>query len=564
MGRTPHRGSAKSAAAARASGPRASRAVGRPVSDAMRTRPSRLLDWGAPSPAPSDPGPPPHPAAYRNERAVNARPLSVAVIGAGPAGIYASDILSKSGLDVSIDLFERLPAPYGLVRYGVAPDHPRIKQIIVALYKILQRGDIRLIGNVEVGRDISVAELHEHYDALVFSTGADTDAPLDIPGADAPECYGGADFVSWYDGHPDHPRTWDLSAKEVAVIGVGNVALDISRILAKHTADLMVTEIPANVAEVLAASPVTDVHVFGRRGPAQVKFTPLELRELGKQPDVDVTVDEEDFEYDEGSQAALAASNQQRQVVKALEGYAMAEPEDLTASHRIHIHLFSAPHEVLTDEDGHVRALRTERTRLTGDGTVTGTGVYRDWPVQAVYRAVGYASTPVKGLPFDSENHVLPNAGGRVLGEDGEPITGVYATGWVRRGPVGLIGSTKSDAQETITNLVADAQAGLLHADTDDASQVGHDAVTVLLTRRGVPFTTWQGWELLDAYERQLGQDYGEVVVTSGQSKGRERVKVVSREAMTAISRSQEVPEDLIAAPEADRVPDRVAHRLEG
>ena len=495
---------------------------------------------------------------------MNARPLSVAVIGAGPAGIYASDILSKSGLDVSIDLFERLPAPYGLVRYGVAPDHPRIKQIIVALYKILQRGDIRLIGNVEVGRDVSVAELREHYDALVFSTGADTDAPLDIPGVDAPECYGGADFVSWYDGHPDHPRTWDLSAKEVAVIGVGNVGLDIARILAKHAEGLMVTEVPANVAEILRTNQATDVHVFGRRGPAQVKFTPLELRELGKQPDVDVLVDEEDFEYDEGSQAALAASNQQRQVVKALEGYAMAEPEDLTASHRIHIHLFSAPHEVLTDEDGHVRALRTERTRLTGDGTVTGTGVYRDWPVQAVYRAVGYASTPVKGLPFDSENHVLPNAGGRVLGEDGEPITGVYATGWVRRGPVGLIGSTKSDAQETITNLVADAQAGLLHADTDDASQVGHDAVTVLLTRRGVPFTTWQGWELLDAYERQLGQDYGEVVVTSGQSRGRERVKVVSREAMTAISRSQEVPEDLIAAPEADRVPDRVAHRLEG
>ena len=495
---------------------------------------------------------------------MNARPLSVAVIGAGPAGIYASDILSKSGLDVSIDLFERLPAPYGLVRYGVAPDHPRIKQIIVALYKILQRGDIRLIGNVEVGRDVSVAELREHYDALVFSTGADTDAPLDIPGVDAPECYGGADFVSWYDGHPDHPRTWDLSAKEVAVIGVGNVGLDIARILAKHAEDLMVTEVPANVAEILRTNQATDVHVFGRRGPAQVKFTPLELRELGKQPDVNVLVDEEDFEYDEGSQATLAASNQQRQVVKALEGYAMAEPEDLTASHRIHIHLFSAPHEVLTDEAGHVRALRTERTRLTGDGTVTGTGVYRDWPVQAVYRAVGYASTPVKGLPFDSENHVLPNAGGRVLGEDGEPITGVYATGWVRRGPVGLIGSTKSDAQETITNLVADAQAGLLHADTDDASQVGHDAVTVLLTRRGVPFTTWQGWELLDAYERQLGQDYGEVVVTSGQSRGRERVKVVSREAMTAISRSQEVPEDLIAAPEADRVPDRVAHRLEG
>ena len=224
--------------------------------------------------------------------------LNVAVIGAGPAGIYASDILSKSGLDVNIDLFERLPAPYGLVRYGVAPDHPRIKQIIVALYKILQRGDIRLIGNVEVGRDVSVAELHEHYDAIIFSTGADTDAPLNIPGADAPECYGGADFVSWYDGHPDHPRTWPLEAKEVAVLGVGNVGLDISRVLAKHAEDLMVTEIPENVAEILKTNPCTDVHVFGRRGPAQVKFTPLELRELGKQRDVDVLVDEADFEYD--------------------------------------------------------------------------------------------------------------------------------------------------------------------------------------------------------------------------------------------------------------------------
>ncbi|SHE25651.1 FAD-dependent oxidoreductase [Actinomyces glycerinitolerans] len=493
---------------------------------------------------------------------MNARPLNVAVIGAGPAGIYASDILSKSGLDVNIDLFERLPAPYGLVRYGVAPDHPRIKQIIVALYKILQRGDIRLIGNVEVGRDISVAELHEHYDALIFSTGADTDAPLDIPGIDAHEAYGGADFVSWYDGHPDHPRTWPLEARQVAVIGVGNVALDISRILAKHVEDLMTTEIPANVAETLAKSPVTDVHVFGRRGPAQVKFTPLELRELGKQPDVDVTVDEEDFEYDEGSREALAASNQQRQVVKALENYAMQEPEELTASRTIHIHLFQAPAAILTDDAGHVRALRTERTRLNGDGTVSGTGEFRDWPVQAVYRAVGYAGSPIEGLPFDADRHVIPNAGGRVLGDDGEPLTGIYATGWIRRGPVGLIGSTKSDAQETITNLVADANAGLLHATTEDESQVGHDALLALLDSRDVPYTTWEGWELLDAYERHLGEEYGEVTVTGGESKPRERVKVVARDAMTAISRSTEVPDDLIGQPDPDRVPERVAHRL--
>ena len=205
---------------------------------------------------------------------------NVAVIGAGPAGIYASDILSKSGLDVNIDLFERLPAPYGLVRYGVAPDHPRIKQIIVALYKILQRGDIRLLGNVEVGRDITIEDLHAHYDAIIIATGADRDAPLNIPGVDLPQSYGAADFVSWYDGHPDYPRTWPLEAKSVAVLGVGNVALDVSRVLAKHVEDMLVTEIPENVAKGLAENPVTDVHVFGRRGPAQVKFTPLELRRI--------------------------------------------------------------------------------------------------------------------------------------------------------------------------------------------------------------------------------------------------------------------------------------------
>ena len=328
-------------------------------------------------------------------------PLNVAVIGAGPAGIYASDILSKSGLEVNIDLFERLPAPYGLVRYGVAPDHPRIKQIIVALYKILQRGDIRLLGNVEVGRDVTIDDLRDHYDAIIIATGADRDHPLDIPGVDLPESYGAADFVSWYDGNPDYPRTWPLKAREVAVLGVGNVALDVARVLAKHAEDMLKTEVPANVAEGLAENPITDVHVFGRRGPAQVKFTPLELRELGKVPDVDVIVSEEDFDFDEGSEEALRASNQQRQVVKTLTSYAMADPEEHTASRRIHIHLFQAPVEIVADEDGHVKALRTERTALNGDGSVSGTGVITTWPVQAVYRAVGYYSSPIPGLPFD-------------------------------------------------------------------------------------------------------------------------------------------------------------------
>ncbi|GAA1632529.1 FAD-dependent oxidoreductase [Georgenia ruanii] len=460
----------------------------------------------------------------------SSRPLSVALVGAGPAGIYAADILSKSGLEVSIDLFERLPAPFGLVRYGVAPDHPRIKQIIVALYKILQRGDIRLIGNVDVGQDVTLEELQKHYDAVIFSTGSDRDAPLNIPGVELPGSFGAADFVSWYDGHPDVPRTWPLEAKEVAVVGVGNVALDVARMLAKHVDDLMVTEIPDNVAEGLRRSPVTDVHVFGRRGPAQVKFTPLELRELGKVPDVDVIVYDEDFQFDAGSEEAIRSSNQTKQVVKTLMDWTLRDPAERTASRRIHLHFLHRPVEILGD--GKVEAIRTERTELTGDGSVRGTGEFVDTPVQAVYRAVGYFGSAVSGLPFDERSGVIPNTEGRVLGADGEYLPGVYATGWIKRGPVGLIGSTKSDAQQTIAHLVEDAQAGLLHARSEDEAGVGHDAMLAALEAAGVRYTTWEGWELLDAFERSLAERYNGL--------DRERVKVVQRETMTAISRGEE------------------------
>ena len=223
-----------------------------------------------------------------------ARPLRVAVVGSGPAGVYAADILTKSEavksgeLTVSIDLFDRYPAPYGLIRYGVAPDHPRIKGIVNALHKVLDRGDIRFFGNVDYGTDLSIEDLRTHYDAVIFATGAIKDADLNIPGIELEGSYGGADFVSWYDGHPDVSREWPLDAKEVAVIGNGNVALDVARVLSKHADDLLVTEIPDNVYAGLKASPVTDVHVFGRRGPAQVKFTPLELRELSHSKDVDI------------------------------------------------------------------------------------------------------------------------------------------------------------------------------------------------------------------------------------------------------------------------------------
>lgn len=447
------------------------------------------------------------------------RPLRVAVVGAGPAGIYTADMLLKADrdFDVSIDLFERLPAPFGLVRYGVAPDHPRIKGIIAALEKILDRGDVRFFGNVEFGTDLKLDNLREFYDAVVFSTGCGRAAELDVPGIDLPGSFGAADFVNWYDGHPDVPRTWPLDAGSVAVIGAGNVALDVARILAKDADDLLATDIPDNVYQALRSSAVTDVHVFARRGPAQAKFTPLELRELGHLSGVDVIVYPEDFEFDEGSSAAVSASNQTKQVVRTLTNWTLNEPAG--QPRRLHLHFLHAPTAVLGVD--RVEGLRTERNRLTGDGSVTGTGEFHDWEVQAVYRAVGYFGSPLTDLPFDSRRGVIPNAAGRVLDLDGEPMSGVYTTGWIKRGPVGLIGNTKGDALETITNLIAD-RAGLA-----EPASPGEAAIIEYLDERGVEYTDWSGWRALDGYERALGA-----------SQVRDRVKVVPREEMLRVSRS--------------------------
>ena len=460
------------------------------------------------------------------------RPLRVAVVGAGPAGIYASDILSNSALDVSIDLFERLPAPFGLVRYGVAPDHPRIKQIIVALHKVLSRGDVRLIANVDYGVDVKLEDLRQFYDAVIFSTGSIKDAQLNIPGIDLDGSYGAADFVSWYDGHPDVPRTWPLEAEQVAVIGAGNVALDVARILAKHADDLLPTEIPANVHEILKSSPVTDVHVFARRGPAQVKFSPLELRELGHVPDVDIVVYPEDFDFDEGSEAAINSSNQTKQVVKTLVDWTLKDPAQNKASRRLHLHFLHSPAEVL-GENGKVVGFRTERTALQGDGTVKGTGEFTDWPVQAVYRAVGYFGSSLPEIPYDDVKGVITNREGRVVDIDGNQVPGVYATGWIKRGPVGLIGHTKSDASETIRHLVEDVTGvadGEAPGDLDGgrtAPQGAPEAILEFLAGKGVEYVEWAGWELLDAHERSLGE-----------AEGRERVKVVPREEMVTIARA--------------------------
>lgn len=451
--------------------------------------------------------------------------LRVAIVGAGPAGIYAGNILTHSVTDaggtVAIDLFESLPAPYGLIRYGVAPDHPRIKGIVNSLHEMLDAGTTRFVGNVEVGRDISIDELQERYDAVILATGAIRDAALDIPGIDLDGSYGAADFVAWYDGHPDVPTTWPLDQREVAVIGNGNVALDVARVLAKHAVDLRPTEIADNVLAGLEASAVTDVHVFGRRGPADIKFTPIELRELGEVPDVDIVVHDEDFA---DADPANAANNQLKVMLRVLNGWRTRETTG--ASRRLHLHFYHSPVEVLGD--GRVEGIRFERTEPAGDGRVRGTGEFREIAVQQVYRAVGYYGSPVIDAPFDARAGVVSNVEGRVTdsaltaGADAPVIDGLYATGWIKRGPVGLIGHTKSDAMETIAHLVSDVEGGRLSAPTVDGD------VLDLLEEREVEYTTWDGWLALDAHERELGATHLHT---------RERVKVVPRDEQVRISR---------------------------
>jgi len=449
------------------------------------------------------------------------RAVRIAVVGAGPAGIYVADVLMKTDTQVSIDLFERQPAPFGLIRYGVAPDHPRIKGIITALHQVLDKPQVRLLGHVEYGVDIKLEDLQRFYDAVVFTTGAEKDRDLDIPGIDLPGSFGGADFVSWYDGHPDVPRTWPLEARSIAVVGAGNVGLDVARILSKTADELLVTEIPTNVHAALVASPVQEVHIFARRGPAQAKFTPLELRELDHSPNVEVIVNPEDIEYDDGSVASINADNQTKLVVRELERYALRTAEQGLGQRprKLFLHFFESPVEVTGQ--GRVEGFRTERTEYTGDGSVRGTGELHDWPVQALYRCVGYRSSELPGLPWDARNHVVPHAAGRVLDIDGEHLPGVYVNGWVKRGPVGLIGHTKGDAIETVKSLLEDLPTG------PTAAEPTREAVTDFLEQRGVAYTTWDGWHLLDSHERSLGEPHG-----------RARIKVVEKQEMIEVSRA--------------------------
>ncbi|MGH3273230.1 MAG: FAD-dependent oxidoreductase [Streptosporangiaceae bacterium] len=460
--------------------------------------------------------------------------LDVAIVGSGPAGLYTAEALIKqaAALDVParvhVDVLDRLPTPYGLVRYGVAPDHKSIKSIAEYLRGVLEHDQVHFAGGVHLGDDVSRDDLLASYDAVVYATGAMRDRRLGVPGEDLPGSVAATDFVNWYCGHPDvDPAAFSLDAESVAVIGVGNVAVDVARILARRPEELRETDVSQPVLAALAASKVREVHMIGRRGPAQAKFTAKELRELGELADVDVVIGDGEADLNAfdptGESAGLAVSDRHvRGNYTVISGWAGRQPGG--APRRLTIRFWLRPVEVLGA--GRVTGLSLERTRLDAAGRLTGTGELETLDAQLVLRSVGYQSVPLPGVPFDARSHTVPNAAGRVLGPDGAPLPGEYVSGWLKRGPTGVIGTNKSDAAETVRSLLADLaggpgpgdvqvpRAGLLPLPPALPSASGErggraGALHALLGERGVRAVSYADWLRVEVAEQELAAALG-------------------------------------------------------
>ncbi|MGH4025172.1 MAG: FAD-dependent oxidoreductase [Pseudonocardiaceae bacterium] len=442
-------------------------------------------------------------------------PVRVAVIGSGPSGLYAADELSKHDA-VSVDVLDRLPCPYGLLRYGVAPDHLKMKSLEITLRKILERPGVRFLGGVELGSGVSVDELRSYYDAVVYATGSPVDRRLSVPGEDLPGSFSATQFVAWYCGHPDAAvDAFTLDAHSAVVIGVGNVAVDVTRILAKTADELHATDMPEHVLKVLDASAITDVHIVGRRGPAQAKFTTKELRELGELANADVVVDPDELVLDEAGKEAVETNKTIRRNLETLQEWSARPLQG--RPRRVHLRFLLAP--VSVHGTVRVESVECERTALDGSGGVTGTGETITLDAQLLLRSVGYRGLPLPGVPFDERAGVIPHVQGRVQ-RDGSASTGEYVVGWIKRGPTGVIGTNRGDAKETIEALLADRDA-LPRAPHRDP-----DAITTMLAQRDAGVVTWAGWEAIDAAEQALGA-----------AAGRRRIKIADLQALLAAAR---------------------------
>lgn len=433
----------------------------------------------------------------------SSRPLRVAVVGSGPSGFYATEALFKSGRSVLVDMFDRLPSPFGLVRGGVAPDHAKIKNVIRVYERIAASPLFSFFGNVTIGRDLSVAELQVHYDAVIFAYGAETDNRLGIAGEDLLGSHTATEFVGWYNGHPDHSaKHFDLSSEVAVVVGQGNVAMDVCRILAKTVDELSATDIAQHALDALASSRVKEIHIIGRRGPAQAKFTQAEIREFGGLADCDPIVESSSLDLNPESQAELDAPDNDH----GRKNFAVLKEFSLrTASkrRRIYIHFLKGPAELRGH--GRVEQVLLERNTLTGEPfqqQAVGAGVFETLDCGLVFRSVGYRGLAIQGLPFDSRRGVLPNRGGKILDGD-TALQGVYAAGWIKRGPSGVIGTNKPDSQETVNALLEDLPS------LPPCSTPSSDSVRDILSARGVRIVTFADWRMIDEAEIERGKTAG-------------------------------------------------------
>jgi ferredoxin--NADP+ reductase len=453
-------------------------------------------------------------------------PLRVAIVGAGPAGFYTAEhLFRESDLAVEIDMFDRLPTPFGLVRAGVAPDHQKIKSVTKVYDRIAQQPNFRFYGYVEFGKDIHLDDLKTHYHQICFTTGAQTDRSLNIPGEDLLGSYPATEFVAWYNGHPDFRNNhFDLSQERVAVIGVGNVAVDVARILCRAPEELAQTDIADHALEALRHSRVKEVYLLGRRGPAQAAFTNPEIKEMGELLDADVTVLPREARLDLLSQADLEKNPDKSTLkkVEILQEYARRQPAG--KSRRLTLRFLVSPVELIGDETGQIQAMKLVRNELyaTEAGTLRPkpTAEYETLPVGLVFRSVGYRGVPLPGVPFNDDWGVILNEKGRILkSEPRQPVTGLYTAGWIKRGPSGVIGTNKPDAAQTVRCMLEDVNQG--HILNPIYAEV--EAAKNLICRRQPRYISYNDWLRLDELE-----------VTRGKKQGRPRLKFTRVEEMLA------------------------------
>ena len=454
--------------------------------------------------------------------------LRIAIVGAGPAGAYAAGaLLGQDTHPVEVDVYERLPTPWGLVRAGVAPDHPKIKTVTRVFEKTADRPGFQLLGNVEVGRDVTHQELTDWYDAVIYASGTERDRRLGIPGEDLPGSLPATAFVAWYNAHPDwHELAVDLDVDHALVVGNGNVAVDCARMLALRPDELAATDTADHAIAKLSSGAVREVTMIGRRGPLQAAFTNPELRELGELADVDLLIDAADLEVEAEDFEAAEPTHQRN--VEILREYATRPPTG--ATRRLALRFYTVPVEILGD--GRVEAVVLERTKLVrgADGRLSAqpTGQREELPAGLVLRSIGYYGTPIPGLPFDEDRGIVPNQAGRVIAADGEHLIGVYVTGWIKRGPSGVIGTNKKDANETVHAVLEDVQAGRTPVGRDRPSA---QEVAERLSERVDHLVELHRWRAIDAHEQELGRP-----------DGRPRVKLATRENLLGVPHGDAEP----------------------